>query len=291
MVASDGGIFKFGDAVFKGSMGGTRLNQPIVGMAATRSGKGYWMVARDGGIFNFGDASFRGSTGGIRLNRPIVGMAAGPSTSPYRPGSRGFDISWPQCPDNFPTGPKSFAIIGTTRGSSFTANPCFEAEWDWAGPNAAAYIVLQAPEGGRGDTGPLGTCAPTDTFCKSYNYGWKAARHSVGVVNGADASPVFWWLDVETAKPWSSDQAANARVVQGAVDSLKALGFGVGIYSTSFQWGVITGGYTLGLPIWVAGASAADPARHCEADKRFAGGEAWLAQYVKDNFDNNFACP
>jgi hypothetical protein len=57
-------------------MGATRLNQPIVGMAATRDGGGYWMVASDGGIFSFGDASFLGSMGSTRLNQPIVGMAA-----------------------------------------------------------------------------------------------------------------------------------------------------------------------------------------------------------------------
>ncbi len=34
-VASDGGIFAFGDAPFNGSMGGIPLNRPIVGMAAT----------------------------------------------------------------------------------------------------------------------------------------------------------------------------------------------------------------------------------------------------------------
>jgi hypothetical protein len=34
-VASDGGIFTFGDATFLGSTGGMHLNQPIVGMAAT----------------------------------------------------------------------------------------------------------------------------------------------------------------------------------------------------------------------------------------------------------------
>jgi hypothetical protein len=33
LVASDGGIFAFGDAAFYGSTGGTPLNQPIVGMA------------------------------------------------------------------------------------------------------------------------------------------------------------------------------------------------------------------------------------------------------------------
>jgi hypothetical protein len=35
LVGSDGGIFSFGDATFDGSMGGTHLNQPIVGMAAS----------------------------------------------------------------------------------------------------------------------------------------------------------------------------------------------------------------------------------------------------------------
>ena len=52
LVASDGGIFSFGTASFLGSMGGTPLNAPIVGMAATSSG--YWLAARDGGVFNFG---------------------------------------------------------------------------------------------------------------------------------------------------------------------------------------------------------------------------------------------
>jgi hypothetical protein len=83
LVASDGGIFSFGDAAFLGSTGATPLNRPITGMAATPTGKGYWLVASDGGIFAFGDAPFFGSTGGIRLNQPIVGMAATPSGNGY----------------------------------------------------------------------------------------------------------------------------------------------------------------------------------------------------------------
>ena len=61
LVASDGGIFTFGDAPFYGSTGAIHLNQPIVGMAATLDGKGYWLVASDGGIFTFGDALFLGT--------------------------------------------------------------------------------------------------------------------------------------------------------------------------------------------------------------------------------------
>ena len=63
-MASDGGVFSFGDATFHGGTGGQHLNQPIVGMAADPTGNGYWLVASDGGIFAFGDAAFEGSTGG-----------------------------------------------------------------------------------------------------------------------------------------------------------------------------------------------------------------------------------
>ena len=76
LVASDGGVFAFGDAHFYGSTGSLTLNKPIVGMAATPDGQGYWLVASDGGVFAFGDAHFYGSTGSLTLNKPIVGMAA-----------------------------------------------------------------------------------------------------------------------------------------------------------------------------------------------------------------------
>src|SRR5205085_1020508 len=47
-VAADGGIFNFGDQGFFGSAGGSKLNKPIVGMAATPTNAGYWLVASDG---------------------------------------------------------------------------------------------------------------------------------------------------------------------------------------------------------------------------------------------------
>jgi Tol biopolymer transport system component/ribosomal protein L24E len=82
-VAGDGGIFSFGDGSFYGSTGNLKLNQPIVGMAPSPTGRGYWFVAADGGIFSFGDAKFHGSTGAMKLNRPIVGMAPTPTGQGY----------------------------------------------------------------------------------------------------------------------------------------------------------------------------------------------------------------
>ncbi len=82
-VASDGGIFAFGDAAFHGSMGGRRLNQPVVGMASTPDGQGYWEVASDGGIFAFGDSKYYGSKARGRLRSPVVGVASTPDGKGY----------------------------------------------------------------------------------------------------------------------------------------------------------------------------------------------------------------
>ncbi|MBV8462252.1 MAG: hypothetical protein JO368_03085 [Acidimicrobiales bacterium] len=82
--AGDGGIFNYGpSATFLGSAGALRLNQPVVGIAATPDGQGYWEVASDGGLFSYGDAGFSGSMGGQPLNKPVVGMAATPDGKGY----------------------------------------------------------------------------------------------------------------------------------------------------------------------------------------------------------------
>ncbi|MCZ7528698.1 MAG: CAP domain-containing protein [Acidimicrobiia bacterium] len=72
-----------GDARVFGSGDPLPVSRPVVGMAATPSGNGYWLVASDGGIFSFGDATFHGSTGSLPLNQPIVGMAATPTGHGY----------------------------------------------------------------------------------------------------------------------------------------------------------------------------------------------------------------
>ena len=82
-VASDGGTFTFGAFGFYGSMGGTTLNKPVVGIASTPLSPGYWEVASDGGIFSFGTAQFYGSLAGSPLNAPIVGMSATPDGKGY----------------------------------------------------------------------------------------------------------------------------------------------------------------------------------------------------------------
>ena len=74
----DGTVLGFGTAPFLGAPPQASLRHPLVGMAGSPSGAGYWLVAADGGIFAYGDAPFLGSTGALTLRRPIVGMAASP---------------------------------------------------------------------------------------------------------------------------------------------------------------------------------------------------------------------
>lgn len=73
LVASDGGVFNFGDAPFYGSAGNISLNRPIVGIDSAPGGGGYWLVASDGGVFSYG-APFQGSTGNLKLNQPVIGL-------------------------------------------------------------------------------------------------------------------------------------------------------------------------------------------------------------------------
>ena len=69
-------MFAFGTAAFFGSLGAQTINAPIVGIAATPDGKGYWLAAADGGVFAFGTAPFRGSLGGQARYQRVIGIAA-----------------------------------------------------------------------------------------------------------------------------------------------------------------------------------------------------------------------
>ena len=64
LLASNGGVFAYGDAPFKGAATGYVTGRAVA-IAPTPSGNGYWVVATDGGVFNYGDAPFHGSAVGL----------------------------------------------------------------------------------------------------------------------------------------------------------------------------------------------------------------------------------
>ena len=64
MVASDGGVFAFGDARFAGSCPGIGgCSGAAVAVVPDASGNGYWLVTQTGNVYAFGDAPFYGAPG------------------------------------------------------------------------------------------------------------------------------------------------------------------------------------------------------------------------------------
>ena len=60
-----------------------RLGAPVVGMASTPTGGGYWEVTASGEVYAFVDATDDGSAASIHLAAPVVGMAAAPTGNGY----------------------------------------------------------------------------------------------------------------------------------------------------------------------------------------------------------------
>jgi len=83
VVTRTGVVAAFGSAALYGSLQGTHLKAPIIGIAPTPDYGGYWLGASDGGVFAFGDAKFYGAMGESHLNAPIVGIAAAPQGGGY----------------------------------------------------------------------------------------------------------------------------------------------------------------------------------------------------------------
>jgi hypothetical protein len=238
----------------------------------------------------------------LALGAAFITSAGGRAGTFYNTGTLGYDVSYPQCNSRMPRG-ADFAVVGVTNGLPWSANPCLKTQFAWAeslsGP--AAYYTNTANPGPISPywnrPGPR-TCADpkskTDTGC-SYNYGWNAAEQAynvaVAATSAGDAQSHFWWLDVETMNSWNGSTAANTATVYGYHDYLKSRGVpGIGVYSTGYQWGVITGGAKLaGAPSWVAtGASAKSASKYCKAG--FTGEAVWLVQYPSKGYDANYVC-
>jgi hypothetical protein len=82
MVASDGGVFAFGDAHFAGSCPGIGgCAGAAVAVMPDASGGGYWLITRTGHVYAFGDAPYLGGPG--PQSSPITSAVATPSGHGY----------------------------------------------------------------------------------------------------------------------------------------------------------------------------------------------------------------
>jgi hypothetical protein len=82
MVASDGGVFAFGDAHFAGSCPGIGgCSGAAVAVMPDASGNGYWLVTQTGSIYTFGDASYYGAPG--NTGSPVTSAVRTPNGGGY----------------------------------------------------------------------------------------------------------------------------------------------------------------------------------------------------------------
>lgn len=245
-------------------------------------------------------------------------------------GPAGYDISFPQCGGRFPAN-VAFGIVGVNGGRVFVANPCLgtndgPSELAWAQGAANATPAFYANTGDPGPAysshwptapGSPQACAGDNSPACSYDYGWNAAKDSFtnavtaeAQVNRSTASAAAvaaaaapWWLDVETGNSWETTEAQygptvsskqnDSQAIQGAIAALKDAGVvTVGVYSTGYQWGQITGGLSLvSTPSWVAGSSSLNSAQSLCGTTGFTGGPVKLAQYPLGGYDGDVACP
>jgi hypothetical protein len=223
-----------------------------------------------------------------------------------------YDVSYPQCGHALPANATG-GIVGVNDGIVFSANPCLATQWSWA-VHASTYAP--AFYANTADPGPAysrhwpggqmlpRSCDGTNSADCAYDYGWNAAKDSFADAAAVttNAAGFTWWLDVETGNSWETLECAYGQTATAqandratlAVAALTDAGVGtVGVYSTSYQWGQITGGSGTQFvlqPAWIAGTGSLSTATSNCKQASFTGGPVVLAQYASNGFDADVHC-
>jgi hypothetical protein len=233
----------------------------------------------------------------------------------------GYDISYPQC-STTPPPPANASIVGVNDGIVFSANPCVGSQANWGNSHGLQFYANTAdpgpaysshwPTSGQALPEDCTTTDQNSTAC-SYDYGYNAALDSyndaTNAVAGTNINPatVTWWLDVETGNSWETleskygqtaqSKANDTAALEGEVAGLQKEGVttvgAVGFYSTSYQWGQITGGTGSTFnanPAWLAGYSSLSQAQTGCSATSFTGGKVTYTQYSSGGFDADYPC-
>lgn len=200
-----------------------------------------------------------------------------------------------------------------------TADPG-NAVADWPSPSQeGAYGSKATPDGSSCGYAPNSVTVGADSVACAYVYGYdmvagiaySGGSQILGDITAFSqatnqslvAQPV--WLDVETANSWQSGSTGlsmNVADLQGMVQALRDAATAaslptpqIGVYSTSYQWGQITGlanggaGNLAGLPDWIPGARGqSGAASNCS----LAGftGTVPMTQWFGHPYDGDYSC-
>jgi|ERR1035437_5999832 hypothetical protein len=208
----------------------------------------------------------------------------------YIPGTVGNDISWPNCSSKISTS-TSFGIVGVTDGQGYSTSPCIAQE-----ASHFSNLSLYANTGWYSGSSHINAtsphvCAAGDNNCLAYNYGYNAGLYAYNAALSVGVHSSTWWLDVETGNTWSIDTVQNRNSLQGENDALTTNGATtVGVYSTTAQWGSITGSWQNNWPSWGATTwKTANQAKTYCSGHQFTGGVTWLIQF-QGKADQDYAC-
>jgi hypothetical protein len=251
-----------------------------------------------------------------------VNMVTASPTAPAT--SYGYDISFPQCGGNLPTG-VGFGVVGVNYGHPFSTNPCLTTELQWSQSSLSGQINFYT---NTDNPGPANNahwpsnqqspkvCYGANTSVCAYDYGWNAAQQSFASAITAESalgssSPTsvvtsaHWWLDVETGNAWQSIEStygptatsfANDQAeVQGELAYFASVGVTwVGIYATGQQWRTIMGPNTgtgfATIPAWMPGYATIAAAQAACVGPSFLGGRVAMIQYPLNGLDGDYVC-
>ncbi len=195
---------------------------------------------------------------------------------------------------------------------------------DWPSPGQLGSFGQQTsvtdPYGSCGYASASGTGPGAETAACAYVYGYDMVA-GIAYSGGNVVGDLSWfttttgqalyddpvWLDVETGNTWQSGTGGltmNVADLQGMVAAVDAAAAAagatpqpVGVYSTSSQWGQITGsptgtaaGSLAGRPVWIPGArSEGGAASNCSLAS-FTGGTVTLTQWFANPYDGDYSC-
>jgi hypothetical protein len=281
-------------------------------------------------VLTFSILSFGLFPSSVLAARPTTGGGSKPYSATEL---KGYDISYPQCGKKLPTD-HYFGIVGVNGGTASKENPCLAEQLVWANsaragskqskyqlyvntanPGEVIYLVdtwptTQYDSNNNLPNNPYGNdCDGSNSSACSWLYGWNRSIYTEGIFKKAAASiklsietkEYVWWMDVETMNTWQSGSnealIRNTAAIEGFAAYYQSKGATVGLYSTAYQWGIITGNNTglgrnlLGLANWrPSGASLSNAKANCNVDPLTPGGSISLTQYVIKNLDHNHSC-
>jgi len=235
-----------------------------------------------------------------------------------------YDVSYPQCGHQLPTG-EARDVIGINGGFSNNFNPCFATEFEWgeslslynAQPAVNLYIWTANPgndyEGihitdwPHTGTNQFGTCSGTDGPACSFQYGFNKGSADMEYVRQqldlTSIGTVFMDVEGSPTGTWQVVQVDNLAAIEGFATAIKAAGATPGIYSDLTQFPTIATNVTARLltsaPEWIAGAGTIKTAQESCSLPFVHGARAVLSQYRFGPFpstnlslvDLDYVCP